>query len=65
VSRSPTEPTATERVKDPSSGELKPCQRLKTPVGECMKNLSESLATFNESFASVLYVMDMNTLTVD
>ncbi|KAF9568633.1 hypothetical protein CPC08DRAFT_702232 [Agrocybe pediades] len=30
-----------------------------------MKNLSDSLATFNESFASWLYVMEMNALTVD
>ncbi|KAJ7879728.1 hypothetical protein B0H14DRAFT_2708516 [Mycena olivaceomarginata] len=32
---------------------------------EGMKELSESLATFNESFASWLYVMDMNALTID
>jgi DASH complex subunit DAM1 len=32
---------------------------------ESMKNLSESLATFNESFASWLYVMNMNALTTD
>ncbi|KAJ7893672.1 hypothetical protein B0H14DRAFT_2684458 [Mycena olivaceomarginata] len=32
---------------------------------EGMKDLSESLATFNESFASWLYVMDMNALTID
>ncbi|KAF8208745.1 hypothetical protein K438DRAFT_1812803 [Mycena galopus ATCC 62051] len=32
---------------------------------EGMKQLSESLATFNESFASWLYVMDMNALTID
>lgn len=30
-----------------------------------MKNLSDSLATFNESFASWLYVMNMNALTTD
>jgi len=32
---------------------------------EGLRNLSESLMTFNESFASWLYVMDMNALTVD
>jgi DASH complex subunit DAM1 len=32
---------------------------------EGLKNLSNSLKTFNESFASWLYVMDMNALTVD
>jgi len=32
---------------------------------EGMRNLTQSLATFNESFASWLYVMDMNALTVD
>ncbi|KAJ7816108.1 DASH complex subunit Dam1-domain-containing protein [Mycena leptocephala] len=32
---------------------------------EGMKKLSESIATFNESFASWLYVMDMNALTTD
>ncbi|KAG6867939.1 hypothetical protein C0993_009343, partial [Termitomyces sp. T159_Od127] len=30
-----------------------------------MKNLSDSLAKFNESFASWLYIMNMNSLTVD
>ncbi|KAG6898022.1 hypothetical protein C0992_007018 [Termitomyces sp. T32_za158] len=32
---------------------------------EGMKNLSDSLAKFNESFASWLYIMNMNSLTVD
>jgi DASH complex subunit DAM1 len=32
---------------------------------EGMKKLSDSLATFNESFASWLYVMSMNSLTTD
>lgn len=32
---------------------------------EGLKNLSESLATFNESFASWLYIMNMNALTTD
>lgn len=32
---------------------------------EGLRNLSSSLKTFNESFASWLYVMDMNALTVD
>ncbi|EAU89402.1 hypothetical protein CC1G_07628 [Coprinopsis cinerea okayama7 len=32
---------------------------------EGIKQLSESLATFNESFASWLYVMNMNALTTD
>ncbi|KAG6331934.1 hypothetical protein ID866_7154 [Astraeus odoratus] len=30
-----------------------------------LRNLSQSLKTFNESFASLLYVMDMNALTTD
>jgi DASH complex subunit DAM1 len=32
---------------------------------EGLRKLSNSLKTFNESFASWLYVMDMNALTVD
>jgi DASH complex subunit DAM1 len=32
---------------------------------EGMKNLSDSLATFNESFASWLYILNMNALTTD
>lgn len=32
---------------------------------EGLKRLSDSLATFNESFASWLYVMKMNALTTD
>lgn len=32
---------------------------------EGMKNLSDSLAKFNESFASWLYIMNMNALTID
>ncbi|KAF9476966.1 hypothetical protein BDN70DRAFT_881746 [Pholiota conissans] len=32
---------------------------------EGMKRLSDSLTTFNESFASWLYIMNMNALTVD
>ncbi|KDR80168.1 hypothetical protein GALMADRAFT_242433 [Galerina marginata CBS 339.88] len=32
---------------------------------EGMKHLSDSLATFNESFASWLYIMNMNALTTD
>ena len=30
-----------------------------------MRHLSNSLTTFNESFASWLYVMNMNALTTD
>ena len=30
-----------------------------------LKNLSDALGTFNESFASWLYVMNMNALTTD
>lgn len=37
---------------------------LQTNV-EALRQLSGSLATFNESFASWLYVMNMNALTVD
>ncbi|KAF7365402.1 hypothetical protein MVEN_00412700 [Mycena venus] len=37
---------------------------LQTNV-ENMRELSQSLATFNESFSSWLYVMNMNALTVD
>lgn len=32
---------------------------------EGLKRLSDSLATFNESFASWLYIMNMNALTTD
>lgn len=32
---------------------------------EGLRNLSNSLKTFNESFASWLYVMNMNALTID
>ncbi|KAG5638400.1 hypothetical protein H0H81_000177 [Sphagnurus paluster] len=32
---------------------------------EGMQNLSNALATFNESFASWLYIMNMNALTTD
>lgn len=32
---------------------------------EGLRNLSDSLTTFNESFASWLYVMNMNALTTD
>ncbi|KAL4072462.1 hypothetical protein V8B97DRAFT_368794 [Scleroderma yunnanense] len=32
---------------------------------EGLRSLSQSLKTFNESFASLLYVMDMNALTTD
>ena len=32
---------------------------------EGLKHLSSSLATFNESFATWLYLMDMNALTTD
>ncbi|KAJ7212307.1 DASH complex subunit Dam1-domain-containing protein [Mycena pura] len=39
-------------------------ERLQANV-EGIKQLSESLATFNESFASWLYVMQMNALTID
>jgi len=39
-------------------------EALQTNV-EGLVNLSESLATFNESFASWLYIMNMNALTTD
>lgn len=39
-------------------------EALQTNV-EGLANLSESLATFNESFASWLYIMNMNALTTD
>ena len=32
---------------------------------EGLRHLSETLSTFNESFASYLYVMEMNGLTTD
>lgn len=38
-------------------------EALQTNV-EGLRNLSNSLKTFNESFASWLYVMGMNALTV-
>jgi hypothetical protein len=39
-------------------------EALQTNV-DGLANLSDSLATFNESFASWLYVMNMNALTTD
>jgi len=39
-------------------------ETLQTNI-EGMKRLSDSLATFNESFASWLYIMNMNALTID
>ncbi|KAF8155927.1 hypothetical protein B0H34DRAFT_659378 [Crassisporium funariophilum] len=39
-------------------------EALQTNV-DGMKHLSDSLATFNESFASWLYIMNMNALTTD
>jgi DASH complex subunit DAM1 len=39
-------------------------EALQTNV-EGLRNLSNSLATFNESFASWLYIMNMNALTTD
>jgi DASH complex subunit DAM1 len=39
-------------------------EALQTNI-EGMKHLSDSLATFNESFASWLYIMNMNALTTD
>lgn len=32
---------------------------------EGLRNLNDSLKTFNESFASWLYIMNMNALTID
>ncbi|KAG2752773.1 hypothetical protein P692DRAFT_20871090 [Suillus brevipes Sb2] len=40
-------------------------RRLAQANVEGLSNLSNSLKTFNESFVSWLYVMDMNGLTVD
>ena len=39
-------------------------EALQTNV-QGLQNLSDSLATFNESFASWLYIMNMNALTTD
>ncbi|KIM46797.1 hypothetical protein M413DRAFT_440367 [Hebeloma cylindrosporum] len=39
-------------------------EALQTNI-EGMKHLSDSLATFNESFASWLYIINMNALTTD
>ncbi|KAJ4485646.1 DASH complex subunit Dam1-domain-containing protein [Lentinula aciculospora] len=50
------EPTMSEFVDE--------TETLQTNV-EGLKHLSDTLATFNESFASWLYVMNMNALTVD
>ncbi|RXW21304.1 hypothetical protein EST38_g4562 [Candolleomyces aberdarensis] len=43
---------------------LEEAEALQTNM-EGMKHLSDSLSTFNESFASWLYVMNMNALTTD
>jgi len=34
-------------------------------LNEGLKNLSDLLATFNESFTSWLYIMNINALTMD
>ncbi|OSX61313.1 hypothetical protein POSPLADRAFT_1047535 [Postia placenta MAD-698-R-SB12] len=39
-------------------------EALNTSV-QCLRSLGDALGTFNESFASWLYVMNMNALTVD
>ena len=50
---------------EPALGELlDEAETLHTNV-EGLKNLSNALGTFNESFASWLYVMNMNALTTD
>lgn len=43
---------------------LDEAEALKTNV-EGLRSLSDALSTFNESFASWLYVMNMNALTTD
>jgi DASH complex subunit DAM1 len=43
---------------------LEETEALQTNV-EGLKNLSNSLATFNKSFASWLYIMNMNALMTD
>lgn len=50
---------------EPALGELvDEAEALQVNV-EGLKSLSNALATFNESFASWLYVMNMNALTTD
>ena len=50
---------------EPALGELvDEVEALQANV-EGLKSLSNALATFNESFASWLYVMNMNALTTD
>lgn len=50
---------------EPALGELlDEVETLHTNI-DGMKNLSNALGTFNESFASWLYVMNMNALTTD
>ncbi|KAG1748499.1 DASH complex subunit Dam1-domain-containing protein [Suillus paluster] len=67
LSRSGTNPSAPHGLGfiEPVMAELvDEVEALQANV-EGLRNLSESLKTFNESFASWLYVMDMNALTVD
>ena len=50
---------------EPALGELlDEAEALQSNV-EGLRNLSDALSTFNESFASWLYVMNMNALTID
>lgn len=50
---------------EPALGELlDDIETLNTNI-QGLRNLGDALSTFNESFASWLYVMNMNALTVD
>lgn len=50
---------------EPALGELVDEVEALQTNAEGLKSLSNALATFNESFASWLYVMNMNALTTD
>ena len=64
LSRSGAYPDALGFLEPAMAEFLDETEALQTNV-EAMKNLSDSLSTFNESFASWLYIMNMNALTTD
>ncbi|EIN08265.1 hypothetical protein PUNSTDRAFT_143905 [Punctularia strigosozonata HHB-11173 SS5] len=67
LSRSGHDPDAPDGLGylEPAISELADeAETLQTNVGQ-LQRLSDSLATFNESFASWLYVLNMNALTMD
>nr|GAT50565.1 predicted protein [Mycena chlorophos] len=61
----PTDPHSGTAFLDAAISELADETEILQNNAEELRKLSDSLATFNESFASWLYVMRMNSLTID